>query len=393
MFYLNALILLGLVYGYTGWRLIDASPLGPPWPAVAWAAVLGCMLLVPGYMFFIRPRLARSGRGDWLAWIVYLTMGLFALTFGLTLIRDLAWALLWGLESLLALSGRPPLLDAAGRDLLWRSSATAVGVLSILGWLYGLYAARTPRVTRIDIPLDDLPADLEGFRIVQLTDLHVGPTIKRPFVQKVVDQVQTLAPDLIVFTGDLADGSVEHLSPHVAPLAGLKAPFGRFFASGNHEYYSGVEAWLEQARHLGFLPLINQHHLITKGAARLLLAGVTDFNAAEIKPEHASDPKAALRQAPDSHLRILLAHQPRSIKAAAQAGFDLQLSGHTHGGQFVPWKYFIRLQQPYVAGLHRFADAWIYVSRGTGYWGPPLRLGAPAEIAHITLSKKTATNP
>ena len=391
MFYLSALALLGLVYGYTGWRLIDASPLGPPWPAIAWTAVLGCMLLVPGYMFFIRPRLAQSGAGDWLAWLVYLTMGFFALAFGLTLIRDLLWGLLLGLEGVLDLSGRPALLDSPWRSLLWRTSAAAVGVFSALGWLYGLHAAHNPRVRRIDIPLPDLPADLEGFRIVQLTDLHVGPTIKRPFVQKVVDQVRALAPDLIVFTGDLADGSVEHLSSHVAPLADLEAPYGRFFACGNHEYYSGVEAWLEQARHLGFVPLLNQHHLIAKGAARLLLAGVTDFNAAETKPDHASDPEVALHQAPDSHLRILLAHQPRSIEAASQAGFDLQLSGHTHGGQFFPWKYLIRLQQPFVAGLHRFADAWIYVSRGTGYWGPPLRLGAPAEIAHITLSKRAGS--
>ena len=248
-------------------------------------------------------------------------------------------------------------------------------------------ARRTPAVRRVEIPIVDLPPTLAGLRIVQISDLHVGPTIKAPFVERVVARVNELQPDLIAFTGDLADGAVERLAPHTAALAGLTAPLGVYFCTGNHEYYSGVESWTEQARRLGFDVLINEGRQIDCGGGRIALAGTTDFSAGELVPGHASDPAKALAASDGADVRILLAHQPRSIEAASHAGCHLQLSGHTHGGQFVPWKYAIPLQQPYVAGLHKVRDTWIYVHRGTGYWGPPLRLGAPSEIALITLSR------
>ncbi|MDZ7307792.1 MAG: metallophosphoesterase [candidate division KSB1 bacterium] len=222
---------------------------------------------------------------------------------------------------------------------------------------------------------------------MQISDLHVGDTITAAFVKKVVAAVNRLAPDVIVFTGDLADGGVAHLREDVAPLAQLSSRYGKFHVTGNHEYYSGAEAWLAEARRLGFTVLLNEHRVVTHGSSRVLIAGVPDFGAGPFVPHHDSNPAQALANAPPAELKILLAHQPRSIFAAARAGFDLQLSGHTHGGQFFPWNFLVPLQQPYVSGLHRHGNTWIYVSNGTGYWGPPIRLGAPAEVTVIKLKR------
>lgn len=184
------------------------------------------------------------------------------------------------------------------------------------------------------------------------------------------------------------------LAVQVAPLAELRSRHGTYFVTGNHEYYSGAQAWIDELRRLGLTVLLNQHVVIHPPAAQdrqgqadapLVLAGVTDYNAGRFDPAHRSDPEAALRGAPPAAVRVLLAHQPRSAAAAAQAGFDLQLSGHTHGGQFFPWNLFVRFQQPYTAGLHKLQNLWVYTSRGTGYWGPPKRFGAPSEITQLRL--------
>ena len=393
MFLLIVLGLLGAIYGYTGWRLITPAQFSFPWNLVAGLAVVLLMLLTPGLMF-LRHFISKHWWGDLLAWLTYLSLGFFVLTFFLLILRDLVWLALVGLDHIIALAGPAdprPLIPATPARRQFLLNTLNLGVLGLAGGLagYGLYQARrTPRVVEISVPLDDLPADLDGFRIAQISDLHVGPTIKRAQVQAMVDQVNDSTPDLIAFTGDLADRPVPSAWPHVLPLAGLRAPHGCFFVTGNHEYYAGVEAWTAAVQKLGFTVLLNQHQLLEQGKGRLLLAGVPDYNAVEIHPSHPSDPQAAMADAPPADVRILLAHQPRSIQAAARAGFDLQLSGHTHGGQFIPWNFVVRLQQPYVSGLHRFERTWIYVNRGAGYWGPPLRLGAPPEITLITL--KTA---
>jgi len=197
--------------------------------------------------------------------------------------------------------------------------------------------------------------------------------------------VNALDPDVVAITGDLVDGSVAELRAHVAPLAQLRARHGVFFVTGNHEYYSGVYGWLGELQRLGIRVLHNEHVVLQHGGAPLVLAGVPDYGGHHFDPAHASDPAAALRGAPAHATRVLLAHQPRTAPAAAQAGFDLQLSGHTHGGQFLPWIFLVPLQQPYTAGLHKLDRMSIYVSRGTGYWGPPKRLAAPSEIAELIL--------
>jgi hypothetical protein len=160
---------------------------------------------------------------------------------------------------------------------------------------------------------------------------------------------------------------------------------GNYFVTGNHEYYSGVIEWIEEVRRLGFTVLINEHRIITSGKSKMLLAGVTDYRESRILTDHRSDPQKALNAAAKTDIKILLAHQPKSIFDAARAGYDLQISGHTHGGQFFPWNLVVGLTQPYVSGLHQHADTQIYVSRGTGYWGPPVRVGSPSEITLIKL--------
>ena len=371
MFVLIFLALVGSVYAYSGWRLIPYLPS----PAhIGAASALALLLFLPLLLFRLRSRPHLDWLTDPLAWIAYLSMGFFTVCSTLLILRDLG-GLLLGVAAPID-PGRDAGIDLAAFFL-------ALGVAA-----HGFYQARrTPAVRRIDVPVADLPPDLEGLRIVQISDLHVGPTIKGPFVERIVSRVQELQPDLIAFTGDLADGTVELLAPHTAALARLRAPLGLYFCTGNHEYYSGVEEWTAQARRLGFDVLINEVRHIDRGGGRLAVAGVTDFSAGEMVPGHESDPAGALAGSDGADVRILLAHQPRSIEAAADAGCHLQLSGHTHGGQFVPWKYAVRLQQPFIAGLHKVRGTWLYVHRGTGYWGPPLRLGAPSEIALLTLSR------
>ena len=266
-------------------------------------------------------------------------------------------------------------------------SALATLLLTILMTAMGLIIARRkPGIVEVQIPVPDLPAALHGFCIAQITDVHVGPTIKRAFVEGIVRRVNELDADLIAVTGDLVDGSVQQLSGHTAPLAALAARHGAFFVTGNHEYYSGERAWTDEIRRLGIHVLKNEHVVLQHNGASLVLAGVTDFSAHHYDPAQRSDPAAALFGAPaDAGARILLAHQPSSAAAAAAAGFQVQISGHTHGGQFWPWNLFVHFFQPFTSGLHRLKNLWVYVSRGTGYWGPPNRFGVPPEITRIRL--------
>jgi predicted MPP superfamily phosphohydrolase len=252
-------------------------------------------------------------------------------------------------------------------------------------------ARRSAKVVDVDIPLANLPAALHGFTIVQISDIHMGPTIKRDYLDAIVDSVNGLNADMIAVTGDLVDGSVRQLAAHTEPLSRLSSRHGTYFVTGNHEYYSGVNAWVVELRRLGLCVLMNEHVVLESSGASLLVAGVTDYSAHHYDLAHASDPQRALAGAPAGvHVKILLAHQPRSAASAARAGFHLQLSGHTHGGQFWPWNFFVRLQQPFTAGLNRLNDLWVYTSRGTGYWGPPKRFGAPSEITRLRLVLATA---
>ncbi len=244
---------------------------------------------------------------------------------------------------------------------------------------------RGPEVVEVPITLDRLPQGLDGFVIVQLSDVHIGNTIGRAFVENVVSMANSLSPDLIVITGDLVDGRVTRLRDRAAPLAELEATHGTYFVTGNHEYYSGADAWIEHLRSLGVAVLRNEHVSIGDGECAFDLAGIDDHSARFWKGHGADLPKALAGRDPSREL-ILLAHQPRQVETAADHAVGLQLSGHTHGGQIWPWHYLVKAQQRgFLAGHYRVNDTQLYVSSGTGYWGPPVRIRAPAEITRLIL--------
>ncbi len=271
-----------------------------------------------------------------------------------------------------------------------RARAIAVIVLSAVTCVVGFFqATRGPSVVRVDVPIANLPAAFEGFAIAQISDLHVSHTIGRAYVEQVVARTRELRADLIALTGDFADGFAHELREDIAPLAELTARHGKYFVTGNHEYYWGVEDWVETHRSLGARVLLNEHVVLHEGGERLVVAGVTDIASGALRPDHRSSPKEAFRGAPEGAPRILLAHQPSSLRQARHEGVALQLSGHTHGGQWFPAWIFVRLAQRYLQGLYRSGDAWIYVNRGTGYWGPPLRFLVSPEITLLTLRRRS----
>ena len=365
-FFLTVLPLLAVLHLYIGWRLLPALPIGGRGSVIGGLLLGLSTLLIPMGMLarFVIPRQALADR---ISWAGSLAMGLFSSVLVLTVLRDLA----------LVIAGSSPFI---------MGSAVAVPSTAALMTLIGFVnARRVARVVRIDISLAGLPEGLAGFTIAQISDIHVGPTIKGGYVRAIVERVNGLGADLITITGDVVDGSVERLAAHTAPLAKLSARHGVYVVTGNHEYYSGALEWMAEFRRLGLHTLMNEHVLIEHAGTKLVLAGVTDYSAAAFDPAQKSDALAALAGSPEGLIRILLAHQPRSAAAAAAAGFDLQLSGHTHGGQFWPWNLFVSLQQPFTAGLHRLGRLQVYTSRGTGYWGPPKRFGAPSEITLLRL--------
>jgi uncharacterized protein len=369
------MIAIGLLIALHLYVMVRLTPaLDWPWAGTAMAGVvlLVSSISIPLSMMTRRIPPPWSQR---LAWLGFTMMGGFSSLVLLTLLRDLV---LLGFGWLVS--------DVAS---LARVSAQAVVILTAAATLVGLFnARRRAAVVQVEVRVENLPPELHGFSIAQISDVHVGQTIRHGYVNAIVTAVNSLEPDVIAITGDLVDGSVAQLAPHVAPLGGLRARHGAYFVTGNHEYYSGAQAWVAELRRIGLTVLMNEHVILQHQGASVVLAGVTDYGAHYFSHAERSDPAAALHGAPaDAGARILLAHQPRSAAAAAAAGFDLQLSGHTHGGQFWPWNLFVRFQQPFTAGLARLEKMWVYTSRGTGYWGPPKRLGAPSEITRIRLMR------
>ena len=335
--------------------------------------LVGGAVLAVCFWFLPKGFRIRDDRGPWAVMLPWLTMGFFSYLLVLTIVRDVS------LIGSLALS-------AQAHDSWIRISAIGVMALTPAITLIGFFMARrTAPVVKVEVPLADLPKELEGFTIAQISDIHIGQTIKRNFVAAIVDRVNRLQADMIAITGDVVDGSVPDLAHHTAPLARLASRHGTYFVTGNHEYYSGVHAWIRELERLGARVLMNEHVVLDHDGAALTVAGVTDWSAHHFDPSQRSDPEGAVKGAPAHAPKVLLAHQPRSAPFAEAAGYALQLSGHTHGGQFWPWNFLVRLQQPFTAGLNRLGRLWVYTSRGTGYWGPPMRFGVPSEITLIRL--------
>jgi hypothetical protein len=371
----------GGIHLYLWARLVRPANLPRRWHRVA---TIGLVLMYLSIPLTTASRMFAPGLAATLGWVSLPWMALAGLTFVVLVARDVVRLVVWAGRKLARRAPAAPSLSR--RQFLTRvtgGAALAVGGGSVAA---GMFEARGDHeVVDVEVTLAKLPRALDGFTIVQLTDLHVGMTIGRAFVQRVVDRANQLDPDLIALTGDLIDGKVEDLRDEVAPLGQLRARHGVFATTGNHEYYAGVDPWIAEITRLGARYLRNQRVTIGDGTASFELAGVDDYSASDY-PGHGEDLAAATAGRDPGRALVLMAHQPRQVKHAALHGVDLQLSGHTHGGQVWPWHYLVRLQQGgLLAGRYQHGDTQLYVSRGCGYWGPPVRLLAPLEITRIIL--------
>ncbi len=419
LFALAVALALGLGHWYLWRRLVVDTRLGRPWRPVAggllWTAALGLPVTV-----FV----ARQTANPFVTPLVFLGFTWMGLLFYLVVLLILRDAVFLGFRFRRRRAGRDdrpaaqadpnPAMqsgdeqqgdkieldpaeaessedvetagDPSRRLFLTRASAGVVVAGAAAVGLTGLRSAvwdiETPEV---EVRLQRLPRALSGYRIAVLSDLHLGPTLGAKFVARVIELTRRQKPDLVAITGDLVDGSVRRLGSVVRPLADLSARDGVFFVTGNHEYYSGVDAWVAFLKSIGIEVLMNSRVAI-RGRQGFDLAGVPDFRAAVFRPGMGPKPREAVSgRDPDREL-VMLAHQPVQIRANAAVQPGLQISGHTHGGQIWPWGYMVRLTQPYLSGLHRYdAHCQVFVTRGAGYWGPPIRFLAPAEIPCLVL--------
>lgn len=368
-FILTLSAILVVAYVYVAWRL----HIGP----AAWT-----VLALPFFLVWIVPAVYWSesredmGRADEVLHAAsYVCMGWLNFLVLLVLLRDALLVLAWLLQTRNAyavLQDLQPAFIYGGASV-----ALAIGMLA---------AFRGPQVRRQKIPIHSLHPQLEGFRIAQISDLHVGPTIGRHYVERVVQMTNALHADLIVLTGDIVDGQVNRLAAHVAPLEKLVAPEGVVFILGNHDCYSGADQWIAHFRALGMRVLLNDYMLIEREGAKIVIGGVVDPALRLTDPSQRPRPDLAAAPQAGEALRIMLAHNPALAPRVAEAGFDLQLSGHTHAGQFFPWTIAVRMvHAPHVAGLSQVGRMWVYVNAGTGTWGPPVRFGTKTEITLLTL--------
>jgi predicted MPP superfamily phosphohydrolase len=379
-YFLVGLVLPAAIHYYVWRRLVR----GPAWPrrarqaATAAIAVMFLAIPVTTSSRLWAPTLSRT-----LAWVTMPWLAFVGLVATLLLAIDLAR----GAIALARIARRrrasePSPAGLSRRRFLAGATATVAGA----GVVRGMLAARGEHdVVDVEVALPKLPRALDGFTIVQLTDLHVGMTIERDFVERVVERANRVAPDLIALTGDLVDGPVDRIAEDVAPLRDLRARHGVYAITGNHEYYAGADAWIAELTKLGARYLRNERITIGDGADAFELAGVDDYSAYKY-PGHGMDLPKATRGRDPAHALVLLAHQPRQVHEAVRFGVDLQLSGHTHGGQIWPWHYAVMAQQGgLLAGRYQVEGTQLYVSRGCGYWGPPVRLLAPLEITRVIL--------
>jgi len=370
VFLVVALTLVAGMHYYLWVRLVRDLQLSQPWPRVLTLAIVALGVTMPAALFSSRLLPGPAIRP--LIWFAFIWMGvgfLLVAFFGVADFARLAAFLLARFRG----SSDP---DPARRVVLARTLAAGVGGvvagLSAMGVRSALYGVQ---IKELDVKLRGLPRELAGFRLVQISDVHVGPLLRKDWVGHIVERIRALSPDLVAITGDLVDGRVRELRDQVAPLANIEARRGVYFVTGNHEYYSGVEEWYAHLPTIGVRPLRNERVEVAPG---LELAGIED-------PTGDPDLATALRGRDPTRALVLLAHQPRQFAEAARRGVPLTLSGHTHGGQIWPFSWLVALAQPYLAGLHRRGESQLYVSRGTGFWGPPMRVFAPAEITLLRL--------
>jgi predicted MPP superfamily phosphohydrolase len=371
----RVLIILSALLAYSAYKIHQLSP-GHIWTTVLSTFLLALTVLSP---FFIYRKYATVFDKFWfrtLYWAGALLMGLWATLLIISFPFDTIFAAF-------SVAGR-----MGGPGALSHTFYLPVFVICFLMTALGFAeAVRGPKVKSIYLPLAHLPNALSGFKILQISDLHVGPTIRKGYVDDVVKKANVEQPDLIVFTGDIADAHPVSIIEHLKPLANLKSRYGVFYVTGNHEYFWHAPDIISEVRALGFVPLINENVTLKIEDCKVLIAGITDPVGGALVSGHAPDLKKADAGSSHADFKILLAHRPDACHEAETRGYDLQFSGHTHAGQFFPFSLFIGLAHKYSRGLYRHGKMWLYVNPGTGYWGPANRLGVASEITLLTLGK------
>jgi hypothetical protein len=376
------LSIMGGVHWYLFARLIGETAIPSPWSTGLGVALAVALVSIP--LSFVASRVLDRNVARYFVVPVYVWLGFAFQTFLLFLAIDIVRGLGWLVRALNDMG--PLFVDPAQSLTAWRVMALSAVGTSILATGFAIWWALTRMVVkRIEISLPHLPPELDGLTIAQLSDLHLDLVHGKAWLSSVVEKTNTLKPDLIAITGDLAEGSVARFAEEVEPLRGLRAPEGVFFVTGNHEYFHDLNGWLELLKEFGIRVLRNERVSISRGEGGFDLAGVDDHDGGRIAPGHGPDLQKALKNRDPHRAVVLLAHQPRIMEEASRHGIGLVLSGHTHGGQIWPFSYLVYLQQPYVRGLKELGKTKLYLSSGTGFWGPPMRLGTTAEITLITL--------
>ncbi|MEV4480176.1 metallophosphoesterase [Micromonospora coxensis] len=400
-------LITGLIHFYLWKRLVKDTTRVGRWRRVGTVAALVLALLVPATMVA-----TRAAGAFWLAWPGYLWLALMFYLLVVLVVLEVPMAvakLVLRRRAVLAeptaAAPEPVLVGAGGsaeppaaaavdqpdhdpsrRLLLARGAAIFAGLTAAGVTGYGVRTAMgPPQLDRVQIPLAKLPRSMDGLRIATVSDIHLGPLRGRAHTERIVAAINRLDADLVAVVGDLVDGSVAELGGAAAPLRDLRSRYGSFFVTGNHEYYSGVEEWVQEVDRLGLRVLQNTRLEIQARGGVLDLAGVNDVTAAGTGLAAPPDYAAALADRDPSRPVVLLAHQPVAAREAAKFGVDLQLSGHTHGGQMVPFNLAVKLQQPVVSGLGEVDGTKVYVTNGAGFWGPPVRVGAPPQVTLVEL--------
>jgi predicted MPP superfamily phosphohydrolase len=376
-----------VTHAYLYQRLVVATRLPSSGRRRARALFASHVLVLPGVLV-----LCLRAPATWGAWavplgrIAFVDEGFCLLLVAALAGRDAVWAAARAASSLRR--GAPAAPDLERRRALHVLRATGVVAAGLAAGTTApghSQAVAVAEIDRVRLRVARLHAGLRGLRIAQISDLHVGPSLRGDTVAAIVARVNAASPDVVVITGDLVDGFVDQLAGEVAALRELRAPLGCFFVTGNHEYFYRAQEWVEHLAALGCTVLLNAHRVVERGRGRLLIAGVCDESGAAHPGGHPHDLDGAIAEAPPVDVRLLLAHRPDCAPRAAALGFDAQLSGHLHGGQFFPITALLRATSRYVSGLYDVGGMQLYVSRGAGYWGPSLRLGAPQEVTLFEL--------
>jgi len=362
--------IIALLYLYTFWKV---TQLWEASPVVSSLVTLGTFIfmLAPQFLYRSKSIIHEALFFRVWTWLGAIVMGIWATFFILSVLFDIA----------LVFVGFFGTFDSH-RQHLWILEisilTSAVGLLQVL---------RGPRIKRVFVPIANLADDLIGFTIAQVSDLHVGPTIRRGYVEKVTRRINAHQPDIVVLTGDIGDAAPTYLETHFAPLSGLRGKYGVFYVTGNHEYYWGIEKVLEQVKAVGCRILLNEHEVLRVKGSKLMVAGVTDSSGGHFDPAHEPNLIDAISTHESVQCKVLLSHRPELYDQAERLGVQVQISGHTHAGQFFPFSLFIGFAHKYYRGLHAYKNLWLYVNPGTGYWGPANRFASASEITLLTLQK------